>query len=302
MKEEAKLSLSLLIDKLENWGNLFVENLPNIVLAVLVLLGAYFTSRYVSNLVSKLVSKRVPKQSISNLIAKITSVLVVLAGLFLALSIMNLSNAIMSLLTGAGVAGLVVGLALQGTLSNTISGVVLSFRKNIRLGDWVETNGYAGEVIRINLNNFIIREADNNTVIVPNKTILENPLKNYTLTKKMRVVLNCGVGYESDLDRVEELTKETVVKAIDQVESTEEVEFYFQEFGDSSINFMTRFYVTGESAVAKFQARNTVIKEIKKAFDKNGINIPFPIRTLAFSNNLKVKAKAPQMAETFSNN
>ncbi|MBT8184791.1 MAG: mechanosensitive ion channel family protein, partial [Eudoraea sp.] len=200
----------------------------------------------------------------------------------------------------AGVAGLVVGLALQGTLSNTISGVVLSFRKNVRLGDWVETNGFAGEVISINLNNFIIREADNNTVIIPNKTILENPIKNYTLTRKMRVTLDCGVGYESDLDKVEDLTKKTVLNTIDQIESEDDVEFYFKEFGDSSINFMTRFYVTGESALEKFKAKNAVIKALKVAFDKESINIPFPIRTLHF-NKIPI-ALSPEEAQNFSQN
>ncbi|WP_297762427.1 mechanosensitive ion channel family protein [uncultured Muriicola sp.] len=300
MKEELSTSLNILLEKLEEWGTTLMENLPNMILAIVVLFGAYFIARYTSKGVKKLVQKRVPQKSITNLISNITTVVVVLVGLFLALSILDLNDALMSLLTGAGVAGLVVGLALQGTLSNTISGVVLSFRKNIRIGDWIETNGYAGEVIKINLNNFIIKEADNNKVIIPNKTILENPLKNFTLTNKMRVVLECGVGYESDLDHVEELTKSTVKKAIEQVASEDDVEFYFQEFGASSINFITRFYITSESAIEKLRAKNTVIKALKKAFDKEDINIPFPIRTLEFNTGLDLKPG--KVAEAFSTN
>lgn len=299
MQEQTQQSLELLTDKLQGWVDLIVQNLPNIALAIMVLVTAFLTARLVSKWVKRLIGKRVPQKSISNLIANMTSVFVVLLGLFLALSIMNLSNAVMSLLTGAGVAGLVIGLALQGTLSNTVSGIVLSFRKNVSLGDWVETNGYAGEVIQINLNNFIIREADNNTVIIPNKTIIENPLKNYSLTTKMRVTLHCGVGYESDLDLVEQLTKQTISDTLVQVDSTDEVEFYFQEFGDSAINYMTRFYIEGESALEKFKAKNTIIKAIKKAYDRHGINIPFPIRTLQFNNKLKINS-VPQ--EAFSTN
>lgn len=299
MTEQVNTSLELITGKLQGWFDLIITNLPNIALAALVLIAAYFSARFISKWVGRLVSKKVPQKSISNLIANMTSVVVVLLGLFLALSIMNLSNAVMSLLTGAGVAGLVIGLALQGTLSNTVSGIVLSFRKNINLGDWVETNGYAGEVIQINLNNFIIREADNNTVIIPNKTIIENPIKNYTLTTKMRVTLNCGVGYTSDLDRVEELTKETIAKAIDQIDSADQVEFYFQEFGDSSINYMARFYIVGESALEKFKAKNTVIKAIKKAYDRENINIPFPIRTLEFNDRLSINS---MRQEAFSTN
>jgi small conductance mechanosensitive channel len=300
MNEELSSSLDILLGKLEEWGATFLENLPNMVLAIVVLFAAYFLARYTSKGVRSLVQKRVPQKSITNLISNITTVGVVLIGLFLALSILDLNDALMSLLTGAGVVGLAVGLALQGTLSNTISGVVLSFRKNIRIGDWIETNGFAGEVIKINLNNFVIKEADNNKVIIPNKTILENPLKNFTLTTKMRVVLECGVGYESDLDRVEELTKNTVKESIDQISSADDVEFYYEEFGASSINFITRFYITSESAIEKLRAKNTVIKALKKAFDKENINIPFPIRTLEFNGGIDLKPQ--KLAEALSVN
>jgi small conductance mechanosensitive channel len=300
MKEELQSSLVVLQNKLAAWGTTFVENLPNMLLAIAVLFAAYFIARYTSKGVTKLVERKVAQKSITNLISNLTTVVVVLLGLFLALSILDLNDALMSLLTGAGVAGLVVGLALQGALSNTISGVVLSFRKNIRIGDWIETNGFAGEVVKINLNNFIIKEADNNKVIIPNRTILENPLKNFTLTNKMRVVLECGVGYESDLDRVETLTKKTVEEAIDQIRSAEDVEFYFEEFGASSINFIIRFYITSESAIEKLRAKNTVIKALKKAFDKEGINIPFPIRTLEFKTGLELSHN--RSSEVFSAN
>ena len=84
------------------------------------------------------------------------------------------------------------------------------FRERIKIGNWVETNGFSGEVIDINLKEFVLKEADNNIVIIPNKDVLESPLKNYSLTTRMRVKLECGVGYESDLDKVETLTKETI--------------------------------------------------------------------------------------------
>ncbi|NNK11505.1 MAG: mechanosensitive ion channel family protein, partial [Flavobacteriaceae bacterium] len=108
MKEELQSSLDILLNKLSEWGTSFVENLPNILMATFVLFAAYFVARYTSKGVSKLVQKRVPQKSITNLISNLTTVVVVLFGLFLALSILDLNDALMSLLTGAGVAGLVV--------------------------------------------------------------------------------------------------------------------------------------------------------------------------------------------------
>ncbi|UKM64000.1 mechanosensitive ion channel family protein [Flavobacteriaceae bacterium GSB9] len=286
MKNTLHEAFNSLIEKLESWLTAIIQNIPNLILAIVVMVVAYFVAKYTRKIVSKLVAKRVSQESISNMIAKIAAVIVVISGLFLALGIMNLSKMLTSLLAGAGVAGLAVGLALQGTLSNTFAGVILSFRKKVQIGNWVETNGFSGEVMDINLKDFTLKEADNNLVVIPNRMILENPLKNYSLTTRMRVALECGVGYESDLEKVKTLTKETVAKSFDQVKSTNDVEFYYTEFGDSSINFLCRFWIDAESILEKLRAKSTVIIEIKKAFDKAGINIPFPIRTLEFNNKL----------------
>jgi small conductance mechanosensitive channel len=289
-----------LVDKLKGWVTTIVENLPNFILAILVLIVAYFLAKYINKFVSKLVKKRVQQKSISNMIARISAVVIVLAGLFLALGIMNLSKTLTSLLAGAGVAGLAIGLALQGTLSNTFAGIILSFRKKIRIGNWVETNGFSGEVIDINLKDFTLKEADNNMVVIPNKMILENPLKNYSLTTKMRVSIECGVGYKSDLETVETITKQTLVNTFEQIDNACEVEFYYTEFGDSSINYLCRFWIDAESMLEKLKAKTKAIIEVKKAYDKEGINIPFPIRTLQFDNKLSLDEAS--FKKQFSNN
>ena len=282
MKEDIQTTTEILIEKLESWWTLFIKNLPNIGVAILVLLLSYFLSRLVFKTTLKLIDGRVRQKAVAKLISRIVAVVVVLLGLFLALSVMDLEDSISGLLTGAGISGIVIGLALQGTLSNTISGVVLSFRKNIRLGNWVETTGYAGEVIDIALNYLVLKEADNNIVVIPNKTILENPIKNYSLTTKMRVMVECGVGYESDLEKVERVTKKVVADSFDQIDSEESVEFYYTEFGGSSINFLCRFWIDAENSLEKLRAKSTAIKRIRQAFEKEEINIPFPIRTLQF--------------------
>ena len=212
MQDQINKSFNLLSEKLLSWFNAFIKNLPNLLIAIIVLVAFYYIAKYASKLVKKLISKRVKQDSLVNIISKMTTVIVVAVGLFLALGVLNLSKTLETLIGAAGVSGLVIGLALQGTLSNTFAGIVLSFRKSIELGHWVETNGFSGEVVEISLKNFVVKEADNNMVIIPNKDILENPVKNYSLTPKMRVSLNCGVGYESDLEFVEQLTKKTIAK------------------------------------------------------------------------------------------
>ncbi|MBQ0768459.1 MAG: mechanosensitive ion channel, partial [Bizionia sp.] len=187
MQDQINKSFNLLSDKLLSWFNAFIKNLPNLLIAIIVLVAFYYIAKYASKLVKRLISKRVNQDSLVNIISKITTIVVIAVGLFLALGVLNLSKTLETLIGAAGVSGLVIGLALQGTLSNTFAGIVLSFRKSIELGHWVETNGFSGEVVEISLKNFVVKEADNNMVMIPNKNILENPVKNYSLTPKIRV-------------------------------------------------------------------------------------------------------------------
>jgi small conductance mechanosensitive channel len=112
--------------------------------------------------------------------------------------------------------------------------------------------------------------------------VLENPIRNFSTTPKTRVIVDCGIAYSSDLEFVKKLVKETIYQAFKDFNSQEEVIFFYKEFGDSSINFETRFWVDSKSALEVALAKSKAIIAIKAAFDKNNINIPFPIRTLDF--------------------
>jgi small conductance mechanosensitive channel len=281
-------SLTLVYDKIDSWFENFIAMLPNLVVAVIVIVLFYILAKFLRRLTEKLLAKRVSQKSVRSLITKLVALVAIISGIFIALSILDLDKALETIIAGAGVSGLVIGLAMQGTLSNSVSGIHLSFRKLVRIGDWIQTNGFEGEVVAIDLDKFILREADNNTVIIPNKMILENPMKNFGLTSTMRVMINCGVGYESDLDRVKQVAKQAIVDYFDQVEHTDQVEFYYMEFGDSSINFLLRFYYEVENGLQKLVTTSQAIMAIKKAFDKEGINIPFPMRTIQFNNKLQI--------------
>jgi small conductance mechanosensitive channel len=284
---ELKDSGTLIWEQLASWYNSFITMLPNLGIAIVVLIIAYFVSKYVDRGVRKLMANKT-QESVKRLAGKAVAILVVLGGIFIAMSVLQLNDAVQGIIAGAGISGLVIGLALQGSLSNIISGIVLSFRKQVKVGDWIETTDYAGQVMEVQLDKFILKEADNNLVVIPNKTIIDNPMKNWTLTPRTRVTLNCGVGYESDLEMVKELAIDTIGGIFEQ-KGDEEIEFFYNEFGDSSINFMLRFWTDATKAKQKHQALSDAVIGLKKAFDGKDINIPFPIRTLEFNNNLQMK-------------
>ncbi len=280
---------SRMIEKLNAWFNALVVNLPNIIIAVVVFTISLIVSRYISKVVTKILSNTKLQASMRSLLSKIASIVVVLLGLFLVLGILNLSKALNTILAGAGVVGLAVGLALQGALANTYSGIVLSFIKHIKFGDWIESNGFEGEVVDLDLRSVTLKQPDNNLVYLPNKMVVENPIKNYSTTAQSRVILQCGVGYSSDLELVRKLVKKTILENFDAVENKEDIIFLYQEFGDSSINFETRFWINSTSALEVAKAKTDAMIAIKKVFDTNEINIPFPIRTLNLPESLKIE-------------
>ncbi len=280
MKEKLIDAWNKMIDKLELWLDSLVVLLPNLVIAVLVFIIAIIASKYISKLTLNLLERSRLQRSMKKLISKLVSIVVILIGLFLILGILNLSKALNTILAGAGVAGLAVGLALQGALANTYSGIILSYIKNLKFGDWIKTNDYEGEVVDISLRALTLKQVDNNLVYIPNKLVVENPIKNYSTTAQSRVILKCGVGYESDLRFVKKLTIQTVVENFEVVEKKDDVLFLWRGFGSSSIDFELRFWINSTSALEVAKAKSETMMLLKEAYDQNNINIPFPIRTI----------------------
>lgn len=276
--------LEKLMGKLSGWGEDILLKVPNLILAIFTFVIFWYIGKYFSKLLKNVFLKKVKQESVKMIIAKTSFIVFVVIGFFIALGILDLDKVLTSVLAGAGVVGLAIGLALQGTLNNTFSGVVLSFLPRIQIGDWVETNGHSGRIIDITLRNVVIRDTHNHIILIPNSKIMENPFKNYSDTERARVIVSCGVGYESDLEFVKKLTTETIEK-IFKPQYNEEVEFIYTEFGDSSINFDIRFWIDAKDNRQMLLAQSEAILAIKKAYNENDINIPFPIRTLDFGKN-----------------
>lgn len=291
-------SISNLWDKLDGWMDAVILKVPNFVLAIIVMVAFVFIAKGVRRIAEKVMLKNVDDLSMRHLLSKLIYGIILLVGFFVFLGILQLDKVLTSVLAGAGVMGLAIGFALQGTLSNTASGFMLSFQPKVRIGDYIDSQGKTGFVEEINLISVTVRQPDNDFIIIPNKTFVENPFINYSWTDRSRISVSCGVGYEEDLQKVEDLVVKIISENFEQGEN-EGVEFFFTEFGDSSINFITRFWISSQSPKPKLAAQHQAIKLIKKHFNETGINIPFPIRTLDFGKN-KLQM-APQNEPTNNN-
>ena len=268
-------------DKLQGWFETSVSYLPNVIIAILIGVFAFFISKYIRKLATRGVAKFTKNQTILNLISNLTAVIFSILILFLILGIFNLDDTINKLLATAGVVGLAVGLALQDPMTNLFSGVFLSVRSLYNINDLVKTNGYFGNIKNIDLRSTTLKLPTGEEVVIPNKDVLQNPLINYSVSGMRRVDLECGVSYGEDLDHVEKIAIQAI-NSMDSIDNSKNVDVIYTTFDSSSINFIIRYWLTDPSLRDYLLEKSNGIKRLKAAFDANDITIPFPIRTLDF--------------------
>ena len=171
-----------------------------------------------------------------------------------------------------GAAGLAVGLALQGSLSNFASGVLIVLFRPYRVGDFIEAAGIAGSVEEVQILTTILKTGDNKQIIVPNSQIMDSIITNYSANDTRRVDMTIGVSYDDDLDKVRK-TIEDLIAAEDRILPEPAPLIAISALADSSVNFVVRTWVnSGDYWGVMFD----MTEAVKKRFDKEGISFPFP--------------------------
>ncbi len=281
MELEITNALKLVTDKLEGWLETLIAMLPNFVVAVFVLLAFFLIARLLRRLAHRIFGKFSGRTALNDLFANVLYFGVLAVGIFVALSVLQLTQVVTTLLAGVGIVGLALGFAFQDITANFVSGILIVMRRPFEVGDIISSDDHMGVVTNINLRITTVRTFQGLEVLIPNKQLFQNVVVNYTHTKDRRVDLAVGVSYGDDLRKVKDLTLK-VVSGLDSIDKTKEVTLFFDEFGDSSINFKVRFWAKSSGQLDFLTARSEAIMAIKEAFDENDITIPFPIRTLDF--------------------
>ncbi|MBC6441857.1 MAG: mechanosensitive ion channel [Rhodobacteraceae bacterium] len=181
-----------------------------------------------------------------------------------------------SLIALIGAAGLAIGLALQGTLSNIAAGVMLIIFRPFKVGDFVEVSGGTGTVKEITLLTTGLATADNLKVIIPNRDVFGSAIINYSHYDQRRVDLVFRVGYGADLKAAEAAILQ-VIKGDDRILDNPQAVVKVSNLGDSSVDFSVRVWVNRPDY---FAVKCDLQRTVKEAFDAGGIDIPFPTRTI----------------------
>jgi small conductance mechanosensitive channel len=248
-----------------DWGG-------RIIAAILILIIGRWTAAWIRKVFQRTLEARKVDQTIVSFLGNMGYMLLMTLVVLMAIGKLGVNTT--SLVAVVGAAGLAVGLALQGSLSNFASGVLLIIFRPFKAGDYVEAGGSAGTVEEIQVFCTKIRTGDNKQIVIPNSSVLGGNIVNYSAKETRRVDLVFGIGYDDDLRRAKSLLQE-IVGADERILKEPEPLVAVTELADSSVNFVVRAWVkTGDYWPVHFHLLETV----KLRFDEEGISIPYPKR------------------------
>lgn len=268
--------LNNVLNVLQTWWQETQENLPKVVAGLLVLLLFILLARILSRAIGRVLERRKKDKEIAILLTRIVRWSVIILGVILALE--QAGQDVSALLAGVGILGFTVGFALQDISANLVSGIILLLEQPFEIGDSIETAGYGGTVKNIQLRATELLTWDGLMVLIPNKEVFTSTITNFSRISQRRIGLSVGVGYESDLEQVEKTALEAL-KEVPGIKADPAPFMLVDSFGDSAINITVYFwYGTKDEVISDMT--NVGALTIKKAFDRAGISIPYPIRSV----------------------
>ena len=242
--------------------------------AILILVVGKIVAGICGNVVRKLMLKARAEASLAGFVSALARYAILVFAVIAALAKFGVQTG--SFIAVVGAAGLAVGLALQGSLSNFAAGVLILVFKPFKVGDFIDAAGTKGVVQEIGIFTTVLHSPDNQKVIIPNSAITGGVITNVTANDTRRVDLTAGIGYGEDMGKAKQVIEEMLAKhplVLKDPAPTVEV----VELADSSVNFVVRPWVKTEHY---WDAYFGVTRGIKEALDNAGISIPFPQRDI----------------------
>nr|WP_243838066.1 mechanosensitive ion channel family protein [Halobacterium sp. R2-5] len=254
---------------------MFVRAFLTVVFLVAVYVGTGFIHRGIERFLKQTKGVTEHQAEVTYRIVQI-SVYVLAVVVILGFWNVNLSG----LLIGAGFAGIVLGMAARQTLGAVFAGLVLMFSRPFEIGDWVKVGDKDGIVTDITIVNTRLQTFDGEYVMLPNDYVGANEVINRSRKGRLRIHVEVGVDYTSDIDRAMDIAKEAMGE-VDDILSVPRPQVVLKEFGDSAVLLDLRFWIDKPSARRRWRAQTAVIGAVKSAYDEAGVKIPFPQREVS---------------------
>lgn len=265
----------------------FVQLLPMLGIAFVVLFATWVISKIVAKIISKSLGHSHIRPSLRELFGTLAKVGVWTLGILIATTIIFPSLTPAKLLAAVGLGSVAIGFAFKDVFENFLAGILIMLREPMRIGDFIECEDVEGWVEKISIRETYIRQTDKQLVLVPNARLFQNPVYIRTDEDQRRFEIVAGVGYGEDVDKCRDIIQKAV-ESVEELSKDRPVQVFAREFNSSSIDYTVRWW-TGSKPIDMHKSRDKVIAAIKVALDKAGVEIPFPYRTLTFSEPLKIE-------------
>lgn len=243
-----------------------------VVAAIAILIIGRIVAGWVRKLVGRLMAKGGTDETIIGFVSSLAYIAMMAFVVLAALGQLGIETT--SFIAILGAAGLAIGLALQGSLSNFAAGFLMIIFRPFKAGDFIEGAGVSGVVEKIEMFTTTMRTGDNKTIIIPNASLANGNIINYSAKETRRVDLTVGAAYDADIKKVREVLK-GIIAADERVLADPEPMIAVGELGDSSVNFVVRVWVKSGDYWGVFF---DMTEAVKLRFDEEGIGIPYPTR------------------------
>lgn len=259
---------------LNTWMISFAENIPNILVAVLIIVIFYYFAKFLAKWVTKILNKSHIHISLRLLIDSLVRILLVTFGVFFALGVVGLDKTVVSLMVGVGVIGLALGFAFKDLASNLISGLFIAIQNPFDVGDSITIKDISGSVETIRLRDTILLSDSGQRIYIPNKSFMEEPLFNSSQMTAKRIDLKISVAYDDDLEAIIEKLNFELANT-PNLKKDHKPKVVVKEFGTNSVLLEIRFWID-VPGIDSIDFANLMSVKIKSILKNNGFHIPNP--------------------------
>ncbi|MXO48521.1 mechanosensitive ion channel [Erythrobacter vulgaris] len=278
--------IETLRDQLQDMGQGFVEALPNLAIALIILLLTWIVARFGARISDMIVGRTEIRSSLKNLVDTVVKLSIWLVGIFVAAVVVMPGLTFASLLAGLGIGAVAIGFAFQDIFENFFAGILIMLREKMQIGDVIECEGITGKVEHITLRETHVRKLSGELTVVPNSILFKNPVEILTDVEQRRHDLVVGVSYDTNLDHAATVIRRAV-EGVDDVLASKGIDIFAQEFNSSSVDFLVRWWA-GATPRSGWESKDKVVRAIKSELDEAGIEIPFPYVTHTFKETVPV--------------
>ena len=258
----------------------YVETLAAAIAFFVAFVGVIFFGRLIlSPITNRMMNSRGLDAHAKKPLQKLVSFLVIFLAIAVAFGAAGLGSFLTAVATIAAAATLAIGFALQDMIKNFAAGIFIFTDKPFRIGDWIEWDGNAGVVEDISLRVTRVKTFDNELLTVPNGDLMDGVIKNPVAKDKLRVKFVFGIGYDDDIPEATEIIIEEAEKH-DRILDDPAPSVRLTELGDSSVGLQSRIWISDPSRADYVKTRGEYVEAVKRRFDEEDINIPYPNRTI----------------------